>query len=165
MTIKEQSVFADEFLNAVHRWFLAHPDIFVVARYSAMAGAREYFWFKDFSKFQAQLRSFPPQTDVIVFRDNQFPLRGIVDDTFISQVLASIPDNTEAMVADIVQPPDESVYLWACDTHAELIETLHDLREESAAVGLYAPWHMPDNETMISALVPLPDGTLKRGIY
>lgn len=165
MAIKEQSVFEQSFLSTVHEWFMAHHDIFVVVRYSSMAGARQYFGFKDFGKFQAQLKNFPPQADVIVFRDKQFPLRGMVNDAFIRQALASIPDNTEASVAGIVQPPDASVYLWACDTHAELVETLQDLRGEYAAVGLYPPWHMPDNEKMISALVPLQDGTLKRGCY
>jgi len=163
--IKERSVFEGDFLNTVHEWFVANNDIFVVARYSAMAGAREYFWFKDFGKFQAQLKRFPPQTHVIVFREKQFLLRGIVGDDFIRQALASVPDNTEASVANLIQPPDTSVYLWACDTHAELTETLHDLRGEYAAVGLYPAWWERDHENMISALVPLSDGTLKRGVY
>jgi hypothetical protein len=165
MATKEQSVFEAHFLDTVRAWFVVHYDIFVVVRYSAMTGAREYFWFKDFGKFQAQLKCFPPQANVIVFRDKQFPLRGIVTDTLIRQALDLIPDNTEAMVANIVQPPDDSIYVWPCDTHAELTEALHDLRGEYAAIGLYPPWHMPDNENMISALVPLPDGTLKRGVY
>jgi hypothetical protein len=165
MAHKEQSVFGDNFLNTVREWFLAQNDIFVVARYSATAGVREYYWFKHFDKFHAQLKSFPPQADVIIFRDKQFPLRGTVDDALIRQALVLIPEDTEASIANMVQPPDTSIYLWGCDNHAEILETLHDIRGENAAIGLYPPWHMDDNEKMISALVPLPDGTLKRGVY
>ena len=162
---KEQSVFDERFLNTVREWFAARQDIFVVARYSAMAGAREYFWFKDFDRFRARLEQFPPRTDVCVFREDQFPLRGIVDNDLIQRVLALIPDRTEAMVADRIEPPDTSQYVWPCDTHAELIEVLDDLRGEPAAIGPYATWRLPDSDTMISALVPLPDGTLERGVY
>jgi hypothetical protein len=69
------------------------------------------------------------------------------------------------VVADMVQPPDSRVYLSVCDAHVDLVETLQESQGKYAAIGLYPPWHMPDNEKMISALVPLPDGTLKRGVY
>jgi hypothetical protein len=161
----EQSVFEQRFLNTVRQWFIEHHDVFVVARYSHMAGGREYFWFSDFAVWAECLKRFPPQTDLIVFRDNQFPVRGIVDERLILRALALIPDNTEAMVTDQLEPPNDRISVWACDTHRELIEALHDFAGNPAAIGLYAPWHEPDNDRMISALVPLPDGTLKRGVY
>lgn len=86
-------------------------------------------------------------------------------DEFIRQTLELIPDNTEAMVTRGVEPSDTDIYVWPCDTHADLLETLQDLPGEPVSVGFYAPWHDEDNENMISALVPMPDGTIKRGIY
>jgi hypothetical protein len=165
MPHQEQSVFDSSFLNTVEQWFTACGDIFVVARYSKMAGARYYFWFKKFDTFRAQLDLFPSQTDVIVFRDNQFPLRGIVDESLIGQALNLIPDKTEAMIAGSLEPPDSRVSIWAADTHTEMLDVLQDKKAEPASIGFYAPWHEPDNESMISAVVPLPDGTLKRGVY
>jgi hypothetical protein len=162
---REQSVFERSFLDAVQPWFAARNDIFVVARYSAMAGAREYFWFDDFALFVERLKRFSPQTDVSVFRDNQFPLRGIVDDELIRQALELIPENTEAMVTDRLAPSNGSIYLWACDTHRELTDALRDLVGAPAAIGRYPPWHRLDNDHLMSGLVPFPDGTLKRGVY
>ena len=165
MTHHETSVFDKNFLNTIEQWFAARNDVFVVARFSRKAGEKAYFWFEKFSSFRAQLDLFPPETDVIVFRDNQFPLRGLVTDNLIRQALDLIPDNTEAMVVNTMKPPDCEVYVWGDDTHAELLETLQDIVGEPASIGFYAPWYNSDNETMISALVPLPDGTLKRGAY
>jgi hypothetical protein len=150
----EQSVFEQPFLKTVHQWFVERPDVFVVARYSHMAGAREYFWFNDFVVWTQRLKRFPPQTDVIVFRDNQFPLRGIVDEPLIHRALALIPEDTEAMVTDQLEPSNDNISFWYCDTHRELTGTLQDLVGDPAAIGLYAPWHEPDNDHMISALVP-----------
>jgi hypothetical protein len=161
----EQSAFEQQFLNTVHHWFIERRDVFVFARYSHMAGAREYFWFSDFAVWAERLKRFPPQTDLIVFRDNQFPLRGIVDEPLIHRALALIPEDTEAMVTNQLEPSNDRISVWACDTHRELTEALQDLIGNPAAVGSYAPWHEPDNDHMISALVPLPDGTLKRGAY
>lgn len=167
MPYQEQSIFDSSFLDPVEEWFALRGEIFVVARFSHTAGARGYLWFKRFESFKAQIHLFPPRTDVIVSRDDLFPLRGIVDDQFIAQSLALIPDPAEAMVLDLIEPPDGEVnrHLWYSDTHTELREILQDLMGKNASVGLYAPWHEADNEKLISALVPLPDGTLKRGAY
>jgi hypothetical protein len=159
------SAFDSNFLSTVKQWLEEYHDTFVVARYSAMAGAKEYFWFKTWHAFRTQLDHFPPQTHVSVFRDNQFPLRGIVNPEFIRQTLIFIPDHSEAMVTSGLEPSDEAVSLWGPDTHAEMLDTLQDLVGEPVSVGFYAPWHKLDSETMISALIPLSDGTIRRGAY
>ena len=153
------------FLNTIEEWFSQSGDIFVVARLSKMAGARMYSWFSTYPAFWSQVDKFPPQTQVIVFRERQFPLRGIVTPELISRALGVIPEHTEAMVTRGITPPDSLISLWACDTHAELLETLQDLVGVPVSIGLYVPWHRPDTENMISAIVPLPDGTIRRGIY
>lgn len=155
MSTDERSIFDNDFLNTIREWFIARQDIFVVARYSRMAGAKDYFWFKEFGHFQERLRRFPPQTEVIVFRDNQFPLRGLVTDSFIHQALDFIRDGAWAMVTNTIQPVDESISIWFCGTEAELMDTFSNLLGQYASVGPEAPLHMADNETMISALVPL----------
>lgn len=160
-----QSVFDASFLDVVRAWFTMSNNIFVVVRYSRMAGAKDYFWFSDYAPLDSLLHRLPPQTEVIAFRDNQFPLHGVVDDSFIQQVLALIPENTEAMISDSIAPSNARIDITICESHSELLESLRELTHMNIVVGLYAPWHDNDNERMISALVPSPDGTLKRGIY
>jgi hypothetical protein len=166
LTHQEQSAFDINFLNTIEQWFTLRGEIFVVARFSHTAGGRDYLWFKKFESFREQVSLFPPQTDIIVFRDNLFPLRGVVDDYLIQQSLTLIPNPGEFMVLNVLEPPDGSLnHAWTGDNHAELLETLRDMRGESVSIGLHPPWHEADNEKMISALIPFSDGTLKRGAY
>jgi hypothetical protein len=164
---REQSVFDPNFLSVIREWFTATGNIFAVVRCSATAGAREYYWYSQYAAFEADLRRFPAQADVIVFKHNQFPLRGTIDDLFIHTALDRLPDNIELMIAWTDTPPNGVLYVSSCDSHAELLSELRhkDRKNDQVAIGLYAPWHEPDNKNMISALVPLPDGSLRRGIY
>ncbi|MBN8590175.1 MAG: hypothetical protein J0M33_00365 [Anaerolineae bacterium] len=159
------SVWDKTFLNLIEQWFLERNEVFVVARLSRVGGGRIYFWFSNFTSFTDQLRVFPPETDVIVFRNDLLPLRGHVTLDLIKQALTIIPDHIETMVVPALKPTNTDLHVWGCDNHAELQETLQDLRGQPVSVGYYPPWHESDNDEMISAIVPFTDGTLKRGVY
>lgn len=166
--MKRLCIFDKEFLNTVESWFEATHDIFVVVRYSAMAGAKEYFWLREFETFMNIIWPLPPQADVMVFRRNQFPLRGVADNDLLQDALIKFNDNSDLMIIEHAEPPDSNVGVRYTDSHAELIEKLtdpDDLVGLPISVGEAAPWHENDNEDMISALVPLPDGNIKRGVY
>ena len=167
MARHEQSIFDPAFLQVIREWFTANSDIFVAVRYSATAGARKYYWYSQYAAFEENIQRFPAQADVIVFKNDQFPLRGTINDLFIRAALDHFPDNTELMIAWTDTPPNGELYVSSCDSHEELVSHLshNDRNSNQVAIGLYAPWHKPDNRNMISALVPLPDGSLRRGVY
>lgn len=161
----ERSVFDSNFLNQVKDWFKKTQDIFVFVRYSATAGNKDCFWFSDYDSFYHTIEKFPANADVIVFEDNQFPLRGIVDEAFIQNILSTFPDNTELSFVDKITPSNGLIDLYYCDSHRDIKESLAEFYGEPIAIGLKSQWWRNDSDIMISALVPLADGTLKRGVY
>jgi hypothetical protein len=163
--LEAQSAFSSSFCGTVQKWIDQYHDLFVVVRYHAMAGAREYFWFSNYDAFANVLSNCPPMSNIVVFRDNQIALRGTVDSKLFEQAVELIGENTEWMIADTVEPPNSALYVWTGDTHQELIEQLNDMVGQLISIGPYAKWHERDNEAMISALVPLPDGSIGRGVY
>jgi hypothetical protein len=122
MAYIEQSVFDEHFLSTVRAWFEVHPDIFVVVRLSHTAGGKDYLWLNKFETFDTWLRTLPPKADVCVFRDDQFPLRGVVNDDFIRQALQleGVTDDPPAVVLSMVQAPDTSVSYDRCYSYDEL---------------------------------------------
>jgi hypothetical protein len=160
----ETSAFEPVFLNTIQVWFEQTHDIFVVVRYHATAGGREYFWFSEYDAFEAMLRTRPPMADIIVFKERQAPMRGKVVE-LRDQALKLMPERAEWMVIKRAEPTNTSIYVSYVDTPQELHEIFVDDPSEDVAVGPYPQWHLADSETMISALIPLPAGTLRRGIY
>jgi hypothetical protein len=68
----------------------------VLIRYSHAAGSKSFELFHSFSTLREKLSQLPPSTSVIVFKEPQLPLRGMVDDNFIAQCLSFISDGTFA---------------------------------------------------------------------
>lgn len=165
MTYLERSVFDSNFLKQVKDWLSKTQDIFVFARYSDTAGNKGCFWFSDHDSFYHIIEKFPAKADVIVFKDNQFPLRGIVDEAFIQNIFSTFPGNTELSFIDKITPSNGLIDLYRCDSHKDIKESLAEFYGEPIAIGLASQWWGNDSDIMISALVPLADGTLKRGVY
>jgi hypothetical protein len=156
-----------KFLGTLELWLQSQPEILVLIRYSAAAGARDFEFFSLFQKLSDRIREFPPRTSVIAFKQPQLPIRGIVDDELISKCLASIPDGSEYLVVETVR----RVYgkrSWFHDdsglSHAQLRDDLEESRGVPVAAGLYPAW-LDDNDDVISAVVPDEDGVATSGIY
>lgn len=156
-----------EFLGIMDTWLQRHAEILVLFRYSRSAGSKDFEFFSSFQRLLLRIRELPPLTSVIAFREKQLLLRGIVDDTFISQCLDSIPDGEEYLVLETVRR-DLAGLTWfhhaAGESHAELRDDLEQSRGVSVAVGPYPPW-LEDTEDTISAVVPDKHGEVRGGVY
>ena len=155
------------FLGTLESWLRCQPEILVLIRYSHAAGSRDFEMFTSFQSLADRIRELPPLTSVIAFRQPQLPLRGVVDDEFISRCLSSIPEGSEYLVVETVR----RVYgrrSWfhhdAGVSHAELRDDLEECRGTPAAAGLYPAW-LEDTEDVISAVVPDEHGVVRSGIY
>lgn len=157
------------FLSCVQQWIESKGEVFVLIRFHAAAGSKSFEFFCSMDGFTKRLQGFGPRTCITVFRDRQLPLRGKVDEEFIRQALALVPDGSEYLVAAL-ERTTIGKRSWfhdaAGESHAELLE---DLRRDycygkQIAVGTYPPW-LEDNEAVISAVVPDKDGSVTAGAY
>lgn len=158
-----RSVLDETFLRIVKEWIEDQDEVFVVIRYAYMAGARDYHFVNSFEQFQEVLAKLPPMADVIVFREQQLPYRGIADQQLLNAIMQAIPDGTWWFL--LCLDANCRYNTEGDQTHKALRQTFDELGEVVVAVGLDPPYHEDDNPKMQSALVPLPDGSIKAGAY
>jgi len=152
------------FQETVERWINQRGEVSALIRYSHCAGARSFEFFATLDAFREMLRSQAPRTCITVFAERQLPLRGVVNDEFIHQAQLLIPDGTEFLLAGL----DRNRFGWYAfhsdEKHSELLEILKAYCGERVALGPYPPW-LVDSETVVSAVVPYPDGRVECGVY
>lgn len=167
MRSKFTSTTDQQFLATLESWFVSQREILVLIRYSHAAGSKDFEFFSSCQSLVDRLRGLPPRTAIIAFRQPQLPLRGIVDDNFISRCLSFVPDGPEYLVVETVRRIYGSKS-WFHDrsgvSHAELQKDLEGCRGAPVAVGLYPDW-FEDNADVISAFVPDEHGVVKLGVY
>jgi hypothetical protein len=155
------------FLATLDEWLRSQHEILVLIRYSHAAGAKAFEFFSSFETLTERLRSLPPRTCIIAFRQPQLPFRGVVDDNFIVTCLSGVPDGSEYLIMEIVRRMAGKASWFhhvAGESHAELRADLEDSRGLAVAVGLYPPW-LEDTNDVISAVVPDEHGVVTTGIY
>lgn len=162
----ERSVFDNSFLSLVERWLTETGEIYVVIRYSHSAGAKDYLLIHTFLELQEKLRSLPAKTEVIVFRRRQLPIRGIADEKLLHLALSEISEGVEWTMEEYdANAQTISRCLEGGTERRELIESFEEYKGVSVAVGKTPTFWDDDDEDMQSALVPLQDGSLVRGVY
>ena len=152
-----------KFLATVEAWLEHRHEILVLIRYTESVGAKGFEFISSYQSLMDQLRTLPPLTSVIAFRQPQLPFRGVVDDDFITRCVEGIPDDAEYLVLETVKRVQgrNSWFLeYAGITRAELRDDLEESRGIPVAAGLYPAWH-EDNDDIISAVVPDEHGSIK----
>jgi hypothetical protein len=122
-------------------------------------------FFSSFDALRERLGRLKAEASVIAFRKPQLPLRGRVDDEFISKCLSFVPAGSEFLVLET--DPRMAIQQWLFhhetgESADELRQVLEALRGRVVAVGEYPPWQQ-DSPDVISAYVPNQDGTVKAG--
>jgi hypothetical protein len=157
-----------KFLGTLESWLRGLPEIFVLIRYSAAAGNKDFEFFSSFETLSKRLRQLPPSTSITAFRQPQLLLRGLVDECFIASCLSAIPDGSEFLALEMTRRAygEHSLFHWeAGESHAELRETLEHSRGTPVAVGPYPPFWLEDSDDLVSAIVPDVNGIARIGIY
>jgi hypothetical protein len=155
------------FLGTLESWLHNQPEVLVLIRYSYAAGSREFRLFTSLGDFSEALRQLPHLASVIVFRQPQLPIRGVVDDAFIAKCLQNISNGTEYLVTETVRRVyghGSWFHYGSGVSHAELRDDLEECRGAPVAAGLYPAW-LEDTKDVISAVVPDEHGIVKSGIY
>jgi hypothetical protein len=156
-----------KFLGTLESWLHSLPEILVLIRYSAAAGAKDFEIFSSLEALSNRIGPLPPRTSIVAFRQPQLPLRGVVDEGFVASCLSRVPDGSEFLVLETARRAhgEKSWSHWiAGETHAELREVLEASRGVTVAVGPYPSW-LADSDDVISAVVPDENGLVRGGIY
>ena len=166
--MKRRSTNDRAFIDTVSKWIADDGEAFVVIRYPNAGGNRDYEHCVDADVFLKRISNLSPATSVVVCRGDHLPLRGIVDDAFVA--LATIPDGDEWLIVGQL-PVNYGVAWWFPtangDTHAELETDLRDdtFFGQSVNAGVAPPWWEGDCDTITSAYVPNPDGSVTPAAY
>ena|SRR5438270_9223868 len=155
------------FLETIELWLQVRPEILVLIRYSRAGGSKSFEFFSSIETLAERTCQLPPQTSLIAFRQPQLPLRGVVDENFISNCVRNIKDGSEFLVVETVQLSSSGMswlYHTAGESHNQLRKDLEALRGRSVAAGEYPPWLQEGADT-ISAVVPDERGVVSSGVY
>src|SRR5215475_850799 len=139
----------------------------ILVRYSRAAGNKSFEFFSSFAALRQRLALLKAETSVTAFRKPQLPLRGRVDDDFISTCLSLIPADSEFLVLETDPRMATRQWLYHHETGEssdEFTQVLEGLRGRLVAVGEY-PQRLSNCPDVMSAYVPHQDGTVKAGVY
>ena len=141
------------FLATADEWLAASGELFVVFRFLAAAGAKEYGIYDSPGAFRAACKRAPVGTDIIIFRMPQLPMRGICSTELIEKALEQIPANAEYLVLELGDAEYRTIaspgYLG--QGHESLKDDLESLAGRPVAVGSCPNFIAPDNDSMVSA--------------
>lgn len=156
-----------KFLQSLEEWLHGQSEVMILVRYSRAAGNKSFEFYTSFAALTQRLAQLKAETSVTAFRKPQLPLRGYVDDEFISKCLSFIRTRSEFLVLET--DPRMATQQWlyhheAGESPDELRQALDGLRGRLVAVGEYPQW-LNDSPDVISAYVPDQDGTVKTGVY
>jgi hypothetical protein len=114
-----------DFLGTLENWFSSQNEIVVEIRYRCGGGSQDFELFSSFLALSDRVRELPAGACITAFRKPQLPLRGVVDDGFVTKCLEQIPDGCEYLVAETVRRVYGRHSFFHCgsgESHAELRE-------------------------------------------
>jgi hypothetical protein len=155
------------FVSTLEIWFRTQSEILALIRFRCGAGNVSFELFRSFEALSERIGKLPPGACITAFKRHQLPLRGVVDDDFITKSLAGIPDGEEYVMVETVLTVAGKLSWFhhgSGVSHAELLDDLHGSRGVPVAVGLYPPLR-EDSDDVIDAVVPDPDGIVRAGPY
>lgn len=158
----DRSVYDYAFLGEVSYWFETSDELFVAVRYAHAGGDRDYLFASSFEQILDLANILPPTTDIVVFRQKQLPHRGTADDQLLNTALAAIPDGTDWLLLTRRREGEKDYTSVSGATHEALRVAFAELRGKYVAVGVAPVFSGADGEDVQSALVPFPDGSVRR---
>ena len=155
------------YLETIRSWLSFGSEVLTLVRYRCGAGSREYQLVSSFEALISRLNELPAGACVTAIRDPGLSIRGVIDDALITACLAAVPEGVEYLMAETERTTAGrcSWYHYGSgDSLACLLEDLQDSRGRSVVVGRHPEW-FHESETVISAVVPDQDGTVRAGPY
>jgi hypothetical protein len=185
------SVYEEVFLRKVKKWVEEQKEIFIVLMYAYRGGHRDYIFVNSYDEFMALLKVLPKLTRVTVFKEKQLLKRQIVDESLLDWAREEFQNTEDLEGLDVIclddkkdfsqlsldeewlnfrdfktiSPPFRLCGFAGGTDFKEFSENVSELWGKNVAAGLIPDWFGYDNEGMISAKTPLPDGSVRSAPY
>jgi hypothetical protein len=156
-----------KFLAKLQRWFRSRREVLLMIRHPYSAGSKDFELHGSYKALKTRLRGLKPSTWVVIFRQPQLPVRGVVDGAFVKKCQECVVDGAEYLISERVPRTfgRSTWYQWCTGrSHAKMREDLDKLHGCEVAMGAFPPWVKETNE-VIHAVVPEEDGVVRPGIY
>lgn len=160
---------SQRFLETVASWIAKYGEVLVLIRLHGGGGNRSFEFFASYKRFTQRLSALPPRASVIVFKEQQLPLRGLVDEDFVIAAMNSIPDGSRWLVVGLTETTAGSQSWFHQTSGFSSNELDNELRDtycwgQQVAVGI-EPDINQVSDGMISGFVPDDDGMTRPGVY
>lgn len=140
------------FLDTVRAWIAENGEVLVVLRYLHGAGSKDYALIDSSTTFDLLVEHCPLGTDIIVFKEPQLPVRGIVDDALASRLRSVLKHDDEYLIIDMTEVrAGDPRRAGHCDSMECLASDLEYLHGRDVAGGVCPPFWEADSPVMISA--------------
>jgi hypothetical protein len=156
-----------EFLKTLENWCKTQPEVLALVRYRCGAGSREYRLFSSYGALLQWIQEAPAGACVTIFKNPDFPIRGIVDEKFIESCLQTFPEGAEYLMIETTNTVAGKLswYHYGSGTsRAELKDDLENSIGIPVVVG-YHPEMSAGPEEALDGVIPDADGIVRRGPY
>jgi hypothetical protein len=156
-----------KFRAKLQRWLRRQGELFVMIRHPYAAGSKDFEFFTIYKELGARLRKLKPGTWLVVFKEPQLPVRGVVDEALINACVEHLDDGAEFLISERTKLTygRSSWFNWSAGrSHAELRQALEKLHGQPVAVGRYPAW-MKECDGVVSAIVPDETGAVRLAVY
>jgi hypothetical protein len=153
----------ERFVALAQEWIVERGEMLALFRYSRAGGAKDFCFFRRPEDFTVRLETLRPDTSVILFRQPQLSLRGIIDEVLIDKAVSLMRGDAEIIAVVLDEQQGTQAVLWE-ETKEEFRTALREHAGRMAAIGSYPPW-LDDSEDVIDGFVPGPDGAAGKRCY
>ncbi len=141
--------FSSAYYSKVRNWIEIQGEVLVVMRH--LYGSQSFALIHSTSDFMRLIESCPDGTDTISFKGKQLPLRGIIDEEFISKA-KDLVSGSEFLCVMLEPEIHGDLKCRGCfDFSSNLTEELREYMGSKVAFGLCPDFSVADHDGMISA--------------
>jgi len=160
----EASILDAQLIELAGEWIAESGEMYVIVRFSTGGYHAHEYLFTEFGSYTSWLLTLPAQAYVTFFLDPQLTHRGVVNNSFRLQVLEHWKPRAEWTIVELRHNERLRVGAW-CEDEKEVDQILEEFRGLEAAAGPTPKWWERDHSRMQSGLVPMPDGSVRIGLY
>lgn len=129
--------------DTLQNWFATEEELFAELYRPHSGAGGDFYRLLAYADYQDLMDKAHPGAILSILRQKQLPIRGIVDDAFISRAIAEITEGDYYIVVGPGAYPDALDFLGSGNRHEELKDELENIRGTEVWVG--PDFVMPNN--------------------
>lgn len=141
-------------------WFANQAELFVERYLPHSGGSGDFMIIRSITDFHHLTEQAQPDSVLFVSRQNMLPLRGIVDEGFITQAKTMLAEGPDFVVVKPAYYPDRFTPIESGNTHAELQNILNCFIGQVVWVGpdfKFPNFYWEADDTVDAIIIRKPD--------